>query len=82
VSLTRSAPPLRVLIAEDAVLLRESLRRLLTEAGLDVAGTAADAAQLLEQADVQEHSFRHWWVKAGRRTIGLPPAAGQPRPSS
>ena len=37
-SLTQSAPPLRVLIAKDAVLLREGLRRLLTDTGLDVAG--------------------------------------------
>ena len=29
--------PLRVVIAEDAVLLREGLRRLLTEAGMDIA---------------------------------------------
>jgi DNA-binding NarL/FixJ family response regulator len=42
--------PLRAVIAEDAVLLREGLRRLLTEAGLDVAGTAGDAAQLLRLA--------------------------------
>jgi DNA-binding NarL/FixJ family response regulator len=40
--------PLRVIIAEDAVLLREGLRRLLAEAGLDVAGTAGDAARLLQ----------------------------------
>ena len=40
--------PLRVVVAEDAVLLREGLRRLLTEAGLEVAGTAGDAAQLLQ----------------------------------
>jgi DNA-binding NarL/FixJ family response regulator len=40
-------PPLRVVIAEDAVLLREGLSRLLTEAGLDVVGTAGDAVQLL-----------------------------------
>jgi len=38
---------LRIVIAEDAVLLREGLSRLLTEAGMDVAGTAGDAAQLL-----------------------------------
>ena len=42
--------PLRVVIAEDAVLLREGLSRLLTEAGLDVAGTAGDADQLLRLA--------------------------------
>ena len=39
---------LRVVIAEDTVLLREGLRRVLTDAGLDVAGTAADADQLLK----------------------------------
>jgi DNA-binding NarL/FixJ family response regulator len=38
---------LRVVIAEDAVLLREGLCRVLTDAGLDVAGTAGDAEQLL-----------------------------------
>jgi DNA-binding NarL/FixJ family response regulator len=42
--------PLRVVIAEDAVLLREGLRRLLADAGLDVAGTAGDAGRLLELA--------------------------------
>jgi DNA-binding NarL/FixJ family response regulator len=40
--------PLRVVIAEDTVLLREGMSRLLTEGGLDVAGTAGDAAQLLQ----------------------------------
>jgi DNA-binding NarL/FixJ family response regulator len=38
---------LRMVIAEDAVLLREGLRRVLTDAGLDVAGTAGDGEQLL-----------------------------------
>jgi DNA-binding NarL/FixJ family response regulator len=36
-----------VVIAEDTVLLREGLSRVLTEAGMDVAGTAADAERLL-----------------------------------
>lgn len=49
-SVAQTAAPLRVVIAEDAVLLREGLSRLLTEAGLDVAGTAGDAAQLLQLA--------------------------------
>jgi DNA-binding NarL/FixJ family response regulator len=39
---------LRVVIAEDTVLLREGLRRVLADAGLDVAGTAADANELLK----------------------------------
>jgi DNA-binding NarL/FixJ family response regulator len=46
----RPLAPLRAVIAEDAVLLREGLRRLLTEAGLEVAGTAGDAEQLLRLA--------------------------------
>jgi DNA-binding NarL/FixJ family response regulator len=47
VSVAQPGAPLRVVIAEDAVLLREGLQRLLTEAGLAVAGTAGDAAELL-----------------------------------
>jgi serine/threonine-protein kinase len=47
--MSRSSPtiPLRIVVAEDAVLLREGLRRVLDEAGLDVVGTAADAPHLL-----------------------------------
>jgi DNA-binding NarL/FixJ family response regulator len=41
------AAALRVVIAEDTVLLREGLRRVLADAGMDVAGTAADAQRLL-----------------------------------
>jgi DNA-binding NarL/FixJ family response regulator len=44
---------LRVVIAEDAVLLREGLRRVLTDAGLEVTGVAGDAAQLLRQVAAQ-----------------------------
>jgi DNA-binding NarL/FixJ family response regulator len=47
---TAAAASLRVVIADDAVLLREGLSRLLTEAGLVVAGTAGNAAQLLHLA--------------------------------
>ena len=47
-SMTEPPAQLRVILAEDAVLLREGLSRLLSEAGLEVAGTAADAVQLLE----------------------------------
>jgi serine/threonine-protein kinase len=43
---------LRVVIAEDAVLLREGLRRVLTDAGLDVAGVAGDADDLLRLVSV------------------------------
>ena len=42
---------MRVVIAEDAVLLREGLTRLLTEAGFDVVGTAGDGAALVDLVD-------------------------------
>ena len=41
---------MRVVIADDSVLLREGLARLLVEAGFDVAGQAADADELLARS--------------------------------
>jgi DNA-binding NarL/FixJ family response regulator len=41
--------PLRVLIGEDDVLLREGIARLLVDAGLDVVAQAADADDLLRK---------------------------------
>ena len=38
---------MRVVIADDAMLIREGTARLLEEAGVQVAGTAGDAQQLL-----------------------------------
>ena len=43
------APPLRVVIGEDDVLLREGLARLLGDAGLDVVAQAGDAEDLLRK---------------------------------
>jgi DNA-binding NarL/FixJ family response regulator len=40
---------MRVVIADDSVLLREGVRRLLEEAGFDVVGQAGDAGELLRQ---------------------------------
>jgi DNA-binding NarL/FixJ family response regulator len=42
---------MRVVVADDAVLLREGLARLLREAGFEVAGLAADGSELLEQVE-------------------------------
>ena len=42
---------MRVVVADDAVILREGLARLLREAGFEVAGLAADAGELLELVD-------------------------------
>ncbi len=44
---------MRVILADDSMLLREGLARLLTEAGFDVVGQAADGDELL--ALVEEH---------------------------
>lgn len=41
--------PLRVIIGEDQVLLREGIARLLDEAGFDVVGQAGDAVDLLRK---------------------------------
>ena len=41
--------PLRVVIAEDQVLLRAGLARLLTDAGIEVVGEAGDAPDLLRK---------------------------------
>jgi DNA-binding NarL/FixJ family response regulator len=41
----------RVVVADDAVILREGLARLLEEAGFEVVGQAADARELLEEIE-------------------------------
>jgi DNA-binding NarL/FixJ family response regulator len=38
---------MRVVVADDALILREGLARLLAEAGFEIAGLAADADELL-----------------------------------
>jgi len=43
--------PLRVVLAEDSVLLREGLVRLLTETGFDVVSAVADAASFLRAVE-------------------------------
>jgi DNA-binding NarL/FixJ family response regulator len=42
---------MRVVIADDSVLLREGVSRLLTEAGFEVVGQAGDADELLREVD-------------------------------
>ena len=44
------SPPLRVLIGEDDVLMREGIARLLAEGGFDVVAQAGDADDLLRRA--------------------------------
>ncbi len=44
---------MRVAVADDAVILREGLARLLEEAGFEVVGLAADAEELLELVERQ-----------------------------
>jgi serine/threonine-protein kinase len=44
---------MRVIVADDEALLREGLIRLLAEAGFEVAGKAADGAELLRLVDAR-----------------------------
>lgn len=46
-----SAPALRIVLADDAVLLREALAASLSAAGFEVVGQAADAEELLALVD-------------------------------
>ena len=45
--------PMRIVLAEDEVLLREGLARLLIDAGFEVVGKAGDAAALLRLVDAR-----------------------------
>jgi DNA-binding NarL/FixJ family response regulator len=44
------APPVRIVIGEDDVLLREGIARILAEAGFEIAALAGDAQDLLRKA--------------------------------
>ena len=43
----RRVPPLRVVIADDSLLIREGVSRVLVDAGLEVVGRAGDGEELL-----------------------------------
>jgi DNA-binding NarL/FixJ family response regulator len=79
--------PLRVLVADDSVLLREGLVRVLVEAGLTVVGAYPNADQLLDQLvtlapdiivlDVRmPPTFRDEGVRAAIRARDLLPRVG------
>ena len=51
---TARGDPVRVVVADDSLLTREGIVRLLGDAGIDVVGQAEDADRLLEQ--IQEHA--------------------------
>lgn len=79
--------PLRVVVADDSVLLREGLVRVLNEAGFDVVGSYPDAVELLEALegltpdlvvlDVRmPPTFRDEGVRAAIRARELVPKVG------
>jgi DNA-binding NarL/FixJ family response regulator len=49
-----SPDPLRVVVADDSVLLREGIVRLLRESGFDVVGQAGDAEDLLRKVNAHK----------------------------
>ena len=46
-------PPLRVVIADDSVLLLKGVAHLLEDAGIQVCGEAQDAAELLQMVEIE-----------------------------
>lgn len=84
---TMVAMPTRVVVADDSVLLREGLVRVLEEAGVEVAASYGDAERLLEElVDVAPDlvildvrmppTFRDEGVRAAIRVRALLPEAG------
>ena len=78
---------LRVVVADDSVLLREGLVRVLDESGVSVVGSYGDADQLLADLDVSRPdlivldvrmppTFRDEGVRAAIRARQLLPAVG------
>lgn len=79
--------PLRVLVADDSVLLREGLVRVLVEAGLEVDGAYPDAESLLADLELlapdilvldvrMPPTFRDEGVRAAIRARELRPGVG------
>ncbi|CAN5118184.1 response regulator transcription factor [soil metagenome] len=79
--------PLRVLVADDSVLLREGLVRVLVEAGLEVAGAFPDAESLLTELEAlnpdilvldvrMPPTFRDEGVRAAIRAREMLPGVG------
>jgi AmiR/NasT family two-component response regulator len=82
---TTEAGCLRVLVAEDDVLLREGIVRLLAENGCDVVAQAGDADDLLRKGPAHRPDVVVTDVQMppGSRTTAWPPrsscAAGSPK---
>jgi len=85
--MTPAVPALRVVVADDSVLLREGLMRVLVEAGFDVVGSYPDADDLLAALpslapdvavlDVRmPPTFRDEGVRAAIRARELQPGLG------
>ncbi|MEP6478603.1 MAG: response regulator transcription factor [Rhodoglobus sp.] len=79
--------PLRVVVADDSVLLREGLVRVLVEAGVEVVGSYPDADQLLAELEAlapdlvvldvrMPPTFRDEGVRAAIRARELRPEVG------
>ena len=59
---------MRIVLAEDEVLLREGLARLLSDAGFEVVGKAGDAAELLRLVEPPPRARADRHQDAARRT--------------
>ena len=59
---------MRVVLADDTMLLREGVARLLGEAGFDVVGQAGTAEELVAQVGDQRPTSRSWICGCRRPT--------------
>lgn len=55
---------MRVVVADDVMLTREGITRLLTDVGVDVVGEAGDAASLLRAVRVTQPPTPPWSTSA------------------
>ena len=78
---------MRVVIADDAALLRQGLARLLADAGIEVVGEAGDAGELLRLVEAEQPGRRdrrhphaaHPHRRGSRRGRGDPASASRMR---
>jgi len=55
--------PMRVVVADDVMLTREGITRLLTDADVDVVGQAGDAAALLRAVRMTQPDAAAWGAR-------------------
>src|SRR5262249_48200506 len=69
----RRGDPVRLVIAEDSVLMREGLARVLTEGGFEVAAQVGDAAEAAAGGTEVREAVRRWKPDVATGDVRMPP---------